>query len=166
MQATSYDEAITMIVRTPAMIEAEMDSPLLANHAQFSYQMPNGVKLGVGKSQRPGHASLFQIIVTDFDGKNAFKTETEYSGEYTSSTRAEKHLRSYIREAWTAAEKAKAQAERAAQAAAELKAMQEAEYAEAEQLATEEKARIDALALELAETPDVAEVEDDTAPGN
>jgi len=146
MQAQTYDDAIQMIVRTPDMIEAEMESPMLANYAQFSYQMPNGIKLGVGKSQRPGHASLFQIIVTDFDGKSAFKTATEYAGEYTSSTRAEKHLRSYVREAWTAAEKAKAQAQRAEDAAKELKAKQEEDRLAAEAIGCD--------------TPDVVEVED------
>jgi hypothetical protein len=132
MQAQAYDEAITSIVKTPDMIEAEMESPMNANFAQFSYQMPNGVKCGVGKSRRPGHASLFQIIVTDFDGKPAFKFEKEYSGEYTSSTRAEKHLGSYCREAWAEAEERKAQAQRAEDAAKELKAKVEEDKLAAE----------------------------------
>ena len=94
MQATAYEEAITSIVKTPDMIEAEMESPMNANFAQFNYQMPNGVKCGVGKSRRPGHASLFQIIVIDFDGKPAFKFEKEYSDflQWSHFSRNARHL--------------------------------------------------------------------------
>ena len=125
MQATMYEEAITMIVKTPDMIEAEMENPASTNFSQFNYIMPNGVVCGVGKSKRPGHASLFQIIVTNFDGKSAFKFETQYAGEYTSSQRAEKHLRQYCREAWTNAEDKQVQVKRQEDAAKELKAKAE-----------------------------------------
>lgn len=107
MLVTRYEDAVTLRVRTPDDIEAEMDEPMKACYSQFDYQFPNGVICGVGKSKRPGHASLFQIMVTDFNGKNAFKFEKEYSGEYTSVSRAEAHLRIYCKESWGAANSAK-----------------------------------------------------------
>lgn len=104
MQATRYEEAIRLRVKSPDEIEMEMDEPQKANFSQFDYQFPNGVMCGVGKSKRPGHAALFQLIVTDFNGKSAVKFPVEYAGEYTSTTRAEHALRIYCKEAWADAE--------------------------------------------------------------
>ncbi len=119
MQATRYEDAITIRTKTPDEIEEEMENPQKTNFSQFNYQFPNGVVCGVGKSKRPSHASLFQIIVSDFAGKPAFKFETEYAGEYTSSSRAEKHLRVYCKEVWEAAELSKTKQIRRSEAAKE-----------------------------------------------
>lgn len=100
MQATRYEEAVSLRQKTPDEIELEMEEPMAANFSQYNYQFPNGVTCGVGKSRRPGHAALFQLIVTDFNGKNAVKFPDEYAGEYTSVTRAEHDLRIYCKEAW------------------------------------------------------------------
>ncbi len=107
MLVERYEDAVTMRVKTPDEIEREMDEPSKTIYSQFNYTFPNGVVCGVGKSKRPGHAALFQIVVTDFDGKNAFKFESEYAGEYTSVSRAEKHLLVYCKEVWAEAERMK-----------------------------------------------------------
>ena len=125
MQATKYDEAITARVKTPDDIEMEMDNPMMANFSQYEYQLPNGVKYGIGKSRRPGHASLFQLIVTDFAGKNAVKTPEEYAGEYTSVTRAEHALRIFCKESWQAAEAAKSKQTKRTEAKKEVESAAE-----------------------------------------
>jgi hypothetical protein len=107
MQATRYEEAITMRQKTPDEIEREMDEPMSANFSQYDYHLPNGSRWGIGKSRRPGHAALFQIIVTDFNDKPALKTPSPYAGEYTSQTRAEAALRLFCKEAWQEAERLK-----------------------------------------------------------
>jgi hypothetical protein len=107
MQATQYKEAVQLRHKTPDEIELEMEEPMKANYSQYDYHFPNGIKCGIGKSKRPGHASLFQLIVTDFDGKNAVTFPTEYRGEYTSVTRAEHALRLYCKEAWAEADNKK-----------------------------------------------------------
>ena len=108
----SYSQAVVLRHKTPDDIQAEMEEPTTANFAIFDYNFPNGFKAGVGKSKRPSHASLFQLVVTDFAGKPAIKFPSEYAGEYTSTARAEKALGLYCREAWDAAEKAKTKATR------------------------------------------------------
>ncbi len=113
----NFKDAITMRQKTPEDVEMEMENPNGANFALYDYTFPNGVMCGVGKSRRPGHASMFQIIVTDFDGKPNVKFPTEYAGEYTSTQRAEKALRQYCQEAWQEAEKKKTKATRKAEAA-------------------------------------------------
>lgn len=117
---SNFKEARTMRVKTPEDIQAEMENPESSNFAQFDYHFPNGVICGVGKSKRPSHASLFQIIVTDFDGKPNVKFPSEYAGEYTSSTRAEKSLNLYCKEAWTQAEALKTKQIRETEAAKEV----------------------------------------------
>lgn len=107
MLATRYEEAVRPLIKTPEMVELEMDEPSKALFNQFQYTMPNGVVLGIGKSRRPHHASLFQIVAIDLNGKNAYKLPEEYRGEYTSPSRAEHHLRIACKEAWAAAEAAK-----------------------------------------------------------
>ena len=112
---TNFKEAIVMRVKTPEDIETEMENPNAANFAMFDYTFPNGIRCGIGKSRRPGHAAMFQLVVTDFDGKSNIKFPVKYSGEYTSSTRAEKDLRQYCKEAWDMAELAKTKATRRAE---------------------------------------------------
>jgi hypothetical protein len=119
MLVTEYKEAIVIRHRTPDEIELEMEQPQMANYSQYDYHLPNGTKWGVGKSRRPGHAALFQLIVTDFDGKNAVKTPSKYSGEYTSVTRAEHALRIYCKEAWQEADKSKSTQVKRSEAKAE-----------------------------------------------
>lgn len=104
---SSYKEARVMRAKTPDEIQEEMENPNSANFSQMDYHFPNGVICGVGKSRRPGHASLYQLIVTDYNGKTAVKFPETFAGEYTTPTRAEKHLNSYCMEAWQMAEKAK-----------------------------------------------------------
>ena len=108
----NYKQAVTLRTKTPDEIEMEMENPNAANFAIYEYNFPNGIKCGVGKSRRPGHASMFQIIVTDFDGKPNVKFPEEYAGEYTSPTRTEKDLAQYCKESWQAAEAAKTKATR------------------------------------------------------
>jgi hypothetical protein len=102
----NFKQAIIMRVKTPDDIQAEMEEPTKSNFAIFEYNFPTGFKAGVGKSRRPSHASLFQLIVTDFNGMPNIKFPSEYAGEYTSTQRAEKALTSYCQESWLAAEKA------------------------------------------------------------
>jgi len=103
----SFKDARVMRTKTPDEIQDEMDNPQSANFSQMDYHFPNGVVCGVGKSRRPSHASLYQLIVTDFNGKSAVKFPETYAGEYTSPSRAEKHLRNYCEEAWKLAEESK-----------------------------------------------------------
>jgi hypothetical protein len=120
MQVTQYKEAITARHRTPDDIEMEMEEPMKANYSQHDYHFPTGIKCGIGKSRRPGHAALFQLIVTDFDGKNAVKFPVEYSGEYTSVTRAEHALRIYCKESWADSEDKKTKQVRRTEAEKEV----------------------------------------------
>ena len=101
-----------MRTKTPDDIQNEMDNQMAANFAIFDYHFPTGIRCGVGKSKRPGHASMFQIIVTYFDGKPNVKIPEEYAGEYTSTTRAEKGLHMYCKDAWEQAEKQMTKASR------------------------------------------------------
>lgn len=125
MIVESYKQAVRMRMKTPDEIQEEMDNPAKANFALHEYHMPNGVILGVGKSKRPGHGSLYQLIVTDFNGKPNVKIEEEYAGEYTSTGRAEKALQMYCKHSWEAAEDAKTTAVRKTE-----KAKQEAKETE------------------------------------
>lgn len=117
---TSYKEAVTLRVKTPEDVELEMEDPMRANFAIYDYKFPNGIRCGVGKSKRPGHASLFQLIVTDFDGKPNVKFPSEFAGEYTSTDRAEKGLAMYCKEAWNEAERKKTKATRKLEAEKEM----------------------------------------------
>lgn len=135
---SNFKEARTMRVKTPEDIQNEMESPETSNFAQFDYHFPNGVICGVGKSKRPSHASLFQIIVTEFNGKPNVKFPSEYAGEYTSSTRAEKSLNLYCKEAWDKAESLKTKQVRETEAAKQVAA--------AEKLAAEMDAEVEELA--------------------
>ncbi len=131
---SNFKEARVMRVKTPEDIQMEMETPDAANFAQFDYHFPNGVICGVGKSKRPSHASLFQLIVTDFNGKTAVKFPSEYAGEYTSTTRAEKSLNLYCKDAWDHAEALKTKQTRETEAAKQVEA--------AEKLAAEMDAEI------------------------
>lgn len=115
MNVENYQSAIILRVKTPDMIMEEQEEPGKANFSQFDYHFPTGFIAGVGKSKRPSHASLFQIIVSDFNGMPNIKFPKEYSGEYTSTTRAEKALHLYCKEAWEAAEAAKTKSTRKAE---------------------------------------------------
>ena len=97
-----------------------MEEPLMANFAQKEYHFPNGIMCGVGKSRRPGHAAMYQIIVVDFAGKPNIKFPIEYAGEYTTPTRAEKSLLMFCKAAWETAEGAKTKQIRKTEAAKEL----------------------------------------------
>lgn len=119
---TSYQNAVRMINKTPEMVQLEMEEPGKANFAVFDYVFPNGIRVGVGKSRRPSHASLYQLVVTDFNGKPNVKFPDKFAGEYTSPSRAEKDLQAYCKESWEAAEQAKTKEVRKTEAAKEASA--------------------------------------------
>jgi len=117
---TNYTEAVHMRHKSQEEIIMEMDEPLKANFSLYDYHFPNGIVCGVGKSRRPGHASMYQIIVTEFAGKPNIKFPVEYSGEYTTPTRAEKSLLMFCKSAWDHAEGVKTKQVRKTEAAKEL----------------------------------------------
>lgn len=100
----SYEKAVQPRVKTPDDIDEEMHNPKDANFAQFTYTMPTGIILGVGKSKH-NHPAMFQIKIVDYAGKAASTVDSDYSGEYTSADRAEKDLLKYCKLAWQKAEK-------------------------------------------------------------
>lgn len=116
----NYTQAIKARVKSHEDTVREMEEPQIANFAQNEYHFPNGIMCGVGKSRRPGHPSFFQIIVINFDGKPNIKFPQEFSGEYTTQTRAEKGLLQFCKKAWEAAEGAKTKQVRKTEAAKEL----------------------------------------------
>jgi hypothetical protein len=116
----NYTEAVKVRIKSHEDTIQEMEEPLMANFAQKEYHFPNGIMCGVGKSRRPGHASMYQIIVVDFAGKPNIKFPIEYSGEYTTPTRAEKSLLMFCKAAWENADGAKTKQIRKTEAAKEL----------------------------------------------
>jgi len=150
----SYTEAVKVRVKSHEDIMQEMEEPFMANFAQKEYHFPNGIMCGVGKSRRPGHASMYQIIVVDFAGKPNIKFPVEYSGEYTTPTRAEKGLLMFCKAAWETAEGAKTKQIRKTEAAKELskKEQMDAMLNHEETIVTEVEA-----APELIEIPKVAD---------
>jgi len=116
----NYTEAVKVRVKSHEDVMQEMEEPFMANFSQKEYHFPNGIMCGVGKSRRPGHASMYQIIVIDFAGKPNIKFPVEYSGEYTTPTRAEKGLLMFCKSAWEHAEGVKTKQIRKTEAAKEL----------------------------------------------
>jgi hypothetical protein len=116
----NYTEAVKVRIKSHEDTIQEMEEPLMANFAQKEYHFPNGIMCGVGKSRRPGHASMYQIIVVDFAGKPNIKFPIEFSGEYTTPTRAEKSLLMFCKAAWETAEGHKTKQIRKTEAAKEL----------------------------------------------
>ena len=151
----NYAQAIKLRIKTQENLIQEMEEPRLANFAQNEYHFPNGIMCGVGKSRRPGHASFFQIIVIDFNGKPNIKFPAEFSGEYTTQSRAELGLKQFCKKAWEAAEGFKTKQVRKTEAAKELSKKEQMDemLAHKEVVVTEVKAE-----PELIEIPELADL--------